>query len=113
MLRHRLPFTTLVTVTMLALALATGALWSAAEDRTVYPYIAYGLPSLEAGRWWTLLTGPLFAVVPLYYLPMVLSFALFAGFAEWRLGTRRAMAVTIGGQFVSVLVAVQFLALSR
>ncbi|EMD27815.1 bifunctional lysylphosphatidylglycerol flippase/synthetase MprF [Amycolatopsis azurea] len=112
-LRHRLPFTTLVTLTMLALALATGALWSAAEDRAVYPYIAYGLPSLESGRWWTVLTGPLFAVVPLYYVPMVLSFALFAGFAEWRLGTRRTMAVTIGGQFVSVLVAVQFLALSR
>lgn len=113
MLRHRLPFTSLVTLTMLALALATGALWLAAEDRAVYPYIAYGLPSLESGRWWTLFTGPLFAVVPLYYLPMVLSFALFAGFAEWRLGTRRAMAVAIGGQFVSVLVAVQFLALSR
>lgn len=112
-LRRRLPFTSSVVLAMLLLAVATGALWSAAEDRAAYPFVAYGLPSLEVGRWWTMLTGPFFAVIPWYYLPMVGSFALFAGFAEWQLGTRRAMAVTIGGQFVSVLVATQFLALSR
>ncbi|MEV6624886.1 DUF2156 domain-containing protein [Amycolatopsis sp. NPDC051106] len=110
-LRQRLPFTSSVVLAMLVLAVASGALWNAAEDRAAYPFIAYGLPSLEEGRWWTMLTGPFFAVVPWYYLPMVGSFALFAGFAEWQLGTRRAMAVTIGGQFVSVLVATQFLAL--
>ncbi len=112
-LRQRLPFTSSVTLAMLVLAVASGALWNAAEDRAAYPFIAYGLPSLEAGRWWTMLTGPFFAVIPWFYLPMVGSFALFAGFAEWQLGTRRAMAVTIVGQFVSVLVATQFLALSR
>ncbi|MFI5592924.1 bifunctional lysylphosphatidylglycerol flippase/synthetase MprF [Amycolatopsis sp. NPDC051758] len=112
-LRQRLPFTSSVVLAMLLLAVATGALWSAAEDRAAYPFVAYGLPSLEVGRWWTMFTGPFFAVIPWYYLPMVGSFALFAGFAEWQLGTRRAMAVTIGGQFVSVLVATQFLALSR
>lgn len=113
MLRQRLPFTSGVVLAMLVLAVVTGALWNAAEDRAAYPFVAYGLPSLETGRWWTMLTGPFFAVIPWYYLPMVGSFALFAGFAEWQLGTRRAMAVTIGGQFASVLVATQFLALSR
>lgn len=112
-LRQRLPFTSTVVLAMLVLAVATGALWNAAQNRTAYPFVAYGLPSMEAGRWWTMLAGPFFAVVPWFYLPMVGSFALFAGFAEWQLGTRRAMAVTIGGQFVSVLVATQFLALCR
>ena len=98
---------------MLALAVATGALWSAAEDRAAYPFVAYGFPSIDAGRWWTLLTGPWFAVIPWFYLPMVGSFALFAGFAEWQLGTRRAMAVTIGGQLAAVLASVEFLALCR
>ncbi len=112
-LRERLPFTSSVTLAMLLLAVATGTLWNAAEDRVAYPFFAYGLPSLEAGRWWTMLTGPFFAVIPWFYLPMVGSFVLFAGFAEWQLGTRRAMAVTIGGQLVSVLVATQFLALCR
>ncbi|GAB3162810.1 DUF2156 domain-containing protein [Amycolatopsis stemonae] len=112
-LRRRLPFTSGVVLAMLVLAVATGAVWNAAEDRAAYPFVAYGLPSLETGRWWTMLTGPFFAVIPWYYLPMVGSFALFAGFAEWQLGTRRAMVVTIGGQFVSVLAATQFLALCR
>ena len=81
-LRQRLPFTSSVTLAMLVLAVASGALWNAAEDRAAYPFVAYGLPSLEAGRWWTMLTGPFFAVIPWYYLPMVGSFALCAGFAE-------------------------------
>ncbi|PPK64997.1 DUF2156 domain-containing protein [Actinokineospora auranticolor] len=112
-LRRRVPFTSAVVLAMLVLAVATGALWDAAEDRAAYPFVAYGVPSMEAGRWWTMLTGPFFAVVPWYYLPMVGSFALLAGFAEWQLGTRRAMAVTIGGQFASVCVATVFLALCR
>src|SRR6266496_2351597 len=112
-LRHRLPFTTTIVLAMLVLGVATGMLWSAAENRSAYPYFAYGLPSVEAGHWWTLLTGPFFAVIPWFYVPMVGSFALFAGFAEWKLGTRRAMAVTIGGQLAGVLASVQFLALVR
>nr|WP_083466071.1 DUF2156 domain-containing protein [Kibdelosporangium sp. MJ126-NF4]CEL12980.1 Putative membrane protein [Kibdelosporangium sp. MJ126-NF4]CTQ98665.1 hypothetical protein [Kibdelosporangium sp. MJ126-NF4] len=112
-LRQRLPFTSTVVLAMLLLAVATGALWSAIEDRAVFPFVGYGVSSLEAGRWWTVVTGPFFAVTPWYYLPMVGSFALLVGFAEWRLGTRRAMAVTIGGQVVSVLVATLFLALCR
>src|SRR3954464_876748 len=79
-LRERLPFTSGVTLAMLVLAVATGALWTAAEDRAAFPFVAYGLPSLESGRWWTMFTGPFFAVIPWYYLPMVGSFVLFAGF---------------------------------
>ncbi|WP_207926429.1 bifunctional lysylphosphatidylglycerol flippase/synthetase MprF [Actinocrispum wychmicini] len=112
-LRQRVPFTSTVVLAMLLLAVLTGALWSAAADRVVYPFVAYGAPSFDAGRWWTMLTGPFFAVIPWYYLPMVGSFALCVGFAEWQMGTRRAMAVTIGGQIVSVLVATEFLALCR
>ncbi|MEC3980777.1 DUF2156 domain-containing protein [Amycolatopsis sp. H20-H5] len=113
MLRRRLPFTSITVLVMLVLAVGSGSLWGAAQDKPWYSSVAYGLPSMEAGHWWALLTGPLFSVVPLYYLPMVGSFALFAGFAEWRLGTRRAAAITIGWQLLSVVVAVQFLALSR
>ena len=45
-LRQRLPFTSSVTLAMLVLAVVTGALWNAAEDRAAYPFVAYGLPSL-------------------------------------------------------------------
>ncbi|WP_344418717.1 DUF2156 domain-containing protein [Amycolatopsis minnesotensis] len=113
LLRRRLPFTTIVVAVMLVLSVASGTLWSAVEDSAMFPYVAYGLPSTEAGHWWTLLVGPFFAVVPLFYLPMVGSFALFVGFAEWRLGTRRTIVLSVATQIVSVLAAVGFLALVR
>jgi len=110
---NRLPFTTTVVLAIMVVGVASGSLWHAAEQQHAFHYYAYGLPSLEHGRWWTLFTGPFFALRPWFYLPMTGSFALMAGFAEWHLGTRRAMAVTIGGQLVSTVVAVQFLELSR
>lgn len=110
---HRLPFTTTVVLAMLVVAIATGTLWHAAEHQAGFHYYAYGLPSMQHGRWWTLATGPFFALRPLFYLPMVGTFALLAGFVEWQLGTRRAIAVTVGGQLVSTIAAIQFLELCR
>ncbi|MBV9922305.1 MAG: hypothetical protein JOY78_15850, partial [Pseudonocardia sp.] len=102
---RRLPFTTTVVAAMLVLGLATGSLWRAASSAPWYPDVAFGLPSFAAGRWWTLVTGVFFAVVPWSYLPMVASFAVFAGWAEHRMGTRLAAAVTIGGHLFAVLSA--------
>ncbi|MBB4685228.1 bifunctional lysylphosphatidylglycerol flippase/synthetase MprF [Amycolatopsis jiangsuensis] len=110
---HRLPFTTIVVLAILAVGFASGALWHAAEHQGAFGYYAYGLPSMEHGRWWTLATGPFFALRPLFYLPMAGTFALLAGLAEWQLGTRRAIAVTVGGQVVSTIAALQFLELCR
>ncbi|WP_344867884.1 DUF2156 domain-containing protein [Amycolatopsis ultiminotia] len=110
---HRLPFTTIVVLAILVAGFVSGALWHAAEHQGAFTYYAYGLPSMEHGRWWTLATGPFFALRPLFYLPMAGSFALLAGFAEWQLGTRRAIAVTVGGQVVSTVAALQFLELCR
>lgn len=99
---RRLPFTATVAVIMIVAGLATGALWDAVTDRAWFPQIAYGMPTLSEGRVWTLLTGPFFALNPLFYLPMVGSFILFVGWAEWRLGTRRTIVVTIAGHIVGV-----------
>lgn len=105
----RLPFTILIAVAVLLVGLATGALWSSAVDRAWFPEVAYGLPTLTAGRWWTVVTGAIFAFRPGFYLPMTGGFMLLVGFAEWRLGTRRAAVVTVGGQLVGVLGAIAFL----
>ncbi|WP_326838230.1 DUF2156 domain-containing protein [Amycolatopsis rhabdoformis] len=113
MLWHRLPFTTTVVLAILLAGVASGTLWQAAEHQPSFAYYAYGLPSLEHGRWWTLATGPFFALRPLFYLPMAGTFALLTGFAEWQLGTRRTIAVTVGGQLVSAAAAIQFLLLCR
>src|SRR4051794_25497980 len=81
---RRTPFTSTVVLVMIVGGFATGAFWRAAADQAWYPWVAYGVPSLESGRWWTLLSGPFLAVVPPFYLFMTGSFALFVGWAEWR-----------------------------
>lgn len=107
---RRLPFTTTVVVAMLIAGLASGTLWRAAADAPWYPYVGYGLPSLEAGRWWTPVTGAFIALKPWYYLPMVGSFALLVGWAENWMGTRLAAAVTVLGHLFAVLGTSLFLA---
>ena len=103
LLWRRLPFTMIVVAVLLAVAVGTGTLWSSVQMRGWYLDVAYGLPALEAGRWWTLVTGAFFALTPVFYLPVIGGFAVLVGFAEWRLGTRRAVVVTVLGQLVAVL----------
>jgi lysylphosphatidylglycerol synthetase-like protein (DUF2156 family) len=100
---RRIPFTTGVVVVILAVGIATGSLWTPVSGRTWFPDIAYGLPSLSGGAWWTLLTGSLLALSPVFYVAVLASFLLFVGFAEWRLGTLRTVLICIAGQLVGVL----------
>ncbi|ODU02695.1 MAG: hypothetical protein ABS81_16920 [Pseudonocardia sp. SCN 72-86] len=109
----RLPFTATCTLIMIVAGLATGTLWSALEDRSWYDQVGYGLPSLLNGHVWTLVTGPFFAVGPVFYIPMVLSFVLFTGWAEWKLGTARAAGVTIVGHLVGILGSALILLVTR
>jgi phosphatidylglycerol lysyltransferase-like protein len=106
---RRLPFTTTVVVIMLVAGLLSGALWRAAADAPWYPYVGYGVPSLGAGRWWTPLTGAFVALKPWYFLPMIASFALLVGWAEYWMGTRLAAAVTVLGHLFAVLGTALFL----
>ena len=75
--------------------------------------MAYGLPAFEAGRWGTLLLGPLFGLTPAYTVVGIIAFALLAGFAEWRLGTARTVVIAIGFQLLTVLVTAALLWLLR
>lgn len=102
-LRRRLPFTTGALVAIVVTGIATGALWDAAEDRTWFDHVGYGLPALLAGQWWTPVTGSFLALTPIFYLPVLVSFALFVGSAEWRLGTGRTAVICGLGQLAGVL----------
>jgi len=99
---RRLPFTASITALMLLLAIVTGSLWDAANDREWFDRIAYGLPGLLDGSWWTPITGAFFALEPMIYLPMVGSFALLVGITEWRLGSRIAVLACVIGQLAGV-----------
>lgn len=101
--RSRVPFTASTTLLILVAGLLTASLWDAASDQAWFAQIAYGLPSLTEGRWWTPFTGTLFALSPIIYLPMAGSFVLIVGLTEWRLGTRTTALVTVTGHLVGVI----------
>src|SRR4029079_886479 len=82
---RRVPFTLGVGGTMLVLGAVTGSLWNALQDRPLFEVVAYGLPSLEAGRWWTPVTGSFFALIPAQYLPVAGGALVLFGWSEWRL----------------------------
>ncbi|MFD6415333.1 bifunctional lysylphosphatidylglycerol flippase/synthetase MprF [Streptomyces sp. NPDC060194] len=102
---RRLPFTTALTAVVVVVALASQSLWRPAEDRTWYPDVAYGLPSFEANRWWTIATGFFLGERPATYVPILFAVVLLVGVAEWRLGTRRAAAAVAAGHVLAVLAA--------
>ena len=93
---RRIPFTLAVVAVMLIAAVVTGALWSPLSGSAWWGRIAYGLPALETGRWWTPPTGSFFASIPVQYVPVAGGFLVLVGFAELLLRTRRtALVVTV------------------
>lgn len=101
-LLRRVPFTASVVGVMLLLGLLTGTLWSGLHDRPLFDTVAYGLPAFRVGRVWTLVSGSLFALEPAQYLPVAGGFALLVGFAELRLGTRRAAIAAVATQALGI-----------
>ncbi len=99
----RVPFTTAYVVVTMVLSIVFGTLWQRIDSKSWYSDIAYGLPSFEAGKWWTLITGNFFALYPIYYVFVAGAFALLTGFAEWKLGTRRTIVLTVVYQLAAVL----------
>ncbi|WP_436701250.1 bifunctional lysylphosphatidylglycerol flippase/synthetase MprF [Nocardioides sp. BYT-33-1] len=102
---RRRPFTALGLLLIALVGLGSGALTGDVLEHAWARDLAYGPGALEDGRWWSLLTGPLFAIAPWCYLPVLLSFGLAIGYAEPRLGTLRTALLWLGTQAGSVLVA--------
>ena len=87
---RRVPFTIAMTAVILGLAMASRGLWDPLAGRALGRSVAYGLPAFEDGRVWTLATGAVFALQPLQYIPILLGFLVFGGFAEYCLGAGKA-----------------------
>ncbi len=88
---------------MVVLGLVTGGLWHGVYYTEWWDRLAYGLPALQAGHWWSPVTGSLVASLPTQYLTLLVFFGLMSGFCEWRLGTRRTVLACVVGQLVGVL----------
>lgn len=87
---------------ILIVGVATGGLWSAVADRSWFDTFAYGLPSLEAGRWWTPITGTFLVVRPWVFIPTIIGFVGMA-YLEYRRGSRVALLYYGFGQLFAVL----------
>jgi lysylphosphatidylglycerol synthetase-like protein (DUF2156 family) len=102
-LASRLPFTIGYGLVLIVMGVVTGAFWTDLEHTRWWSRLAFGLPALEDGRWWTPVTGSLVADGPVGYIPILGIFVLVAGLAEWRLGTAKTALITICGQLFGVL----------
>lgn len=93
------------TLTMVGLILVVGivwqGLWKPFEDSELFRTVAYGLPNLADGRWWTPLTGTFFVNEPWVYLFTIAGFWGMA-YLEFRRGTRVALAYYWIGQLFAV-----------
>ena len=102
--------TTFVVACVVVAGLATGALWTDVRAGTdLYDEVAYGLPALQDGRWWTFFTGMFFAPQLALYVPILLLLVVVASIYERRVGHVRTIVVALGGQFLAGLLGALFL----
>src|SRR5699024_7668107 len=106
------PFTTVVTLVLLVVGIASSGLWSPVREASWFPEIADGLPGLRDGHWWTPLTAIPFGTTPGVFIAFVVLTPFLLGWAEWRLGTPRTVAVFFAGRILSVLAASGLIALA-
>lgn len=93
------------TLTMIGLIIAAGVIWSGLwapfEDSALFSQVAYGLPNLADGKWWTPLTGTFFVNQPWVYLFTIAGFWGMA-YLEFRRGSRVALAYYWIGQLFAI-----------
>src|SRR5687768_1012710 len=85
-LLRRIPATLALMSVLLVVGVISQGLWRPFEEQPAFDAVAYGLPALEAGRWWTPVTGTFFVVQPWVFVPTLLSFAGMA-YLEHRRGS--------------------------
>ncbi|WP_372469095.1 bifunctional lysylphosphatidylglycerol flippase/synthetase MprF [Microbacterium maritypicum] len=98
---RRIPATLIMALLILIVGVAWNGLWAPFEDTKLFPTVAYGLPNLVDGKWWTPLTGTFFVNQPWVY---VFTIAGFWGMAylEFRRGSRVALAYYWIGQLFAI-----------
>ncbi|MCG7631236.1 DUF2156 domain-containing protein [Gordonia McavH-238-E] len=106
---RRLPFTIALAVALLVVGATTGSLWGRASDKSWYRDVAFGLPALREGRWWTPVTSAFIEPGPWLYLLALVAVVVGMGWSEWQLGTVRAVLVGVGGHLISCLLTVVLL----
>ncbi|MCM3501027.1 DUF2156 domain-containing protein [Microbacterium sp. P26] len=101
---RRIPVSLGLAASLLVTGLLTGSLWQPFTASDLFPAVAYGVPALQAGRWWTPVTGTFFVDSPWLFLAGLPALAGI-GYLEYRRGSRVAAATFGVGQLFAVLAA--------
>lgn len=99
---RRIPATLIFIAVILIVGVAGQGLWRPLAGTALFDVVAYGLPALEQGRWWTPITGTFFVIQPWVYIPTILGFWGMA-YLEHRRGWRVALLYYWFGQLFAVL----------
>ena len=105
-LLRRHPFTAVGLVVIVTLGVLLGTFVTEVAEIPSGDHLAYGVPAFQDGRWWSVLTGAPFAITPLCYVAVLVSFAVFTGFLEHRLGTAKAVLTWAIGHIAGVFGAI-------
>ena len=98
---RRIPATLTMVLLVLVVGVVWRGLWEPFEDATLFRSVAYGLPNLADGKWWTPLTGTFFVNQPWVYLFTIAGFWGMA-YLEFRRGSRVALAYYWLGQLFAI-----------
>jgi phosphatidylglycerol lysyltransferase len=100
------------TIVLIALIIIVGVIWQGLwkpfEQSSFFDSVAYGLPALSEGRWWTAFTGTFFVNAPIVYAFTLLSFVGMA-YLEYRRGSKVALAYFWVGQLFAIFASALFL----
>ncbi|WP_103663469.1 bifunctional lysylphosphatidylglycerol flippase/synthetase MprF [Microbacterium sp. CJ77] len=102
------PATLALLVLIIAVGLVGQGLWRPVTEQPWFEAVAYGLPALEAGKWWTPFTGTFFVAHPVVYIPTLLSL-VGLGYLEMKRGTRIAALYFGFGQLFAIFATAAFL----
>lgn len=106
---RRAPVTVVLTIALWVVGAVTGSL-SGRPSPELKALVGIGLSTLEAGHWWTLLSGVLWCAGPAgYVVSTVLLLGLVAP-AEYRLGSVRTAALLVGSHVAGSAIAVALVA---
>lgn len=99
---RRMPATLTMVSVILVVGVVWQGLWSPFENTDLFGTVAYGLPNLAQGMWWTPFTGTFFVNAPWVYVFTISGFWGMA-YLEYRRGTRVALAYYWVGQLFAIL----------
>ena len=109
---RRVPATLTLLVILVIAGVLSGGFVSGIEAAGWYPSVAYGIPALAAGAWWTPVTGTFLVIHPLVYLYLLFLLPAGIGWLEYQRGTRVAVLWFVGGQAFALLATFAFLAIA-